>query len=152
MELSEQDQIAYNDNVKIHLMALQLLSEKNLLRFAIVDLGKRTYQSLIPERDSRLTFYWRNETGVSLLIVGVISPDIRNSKIKINQMGNHLNRADYVPMKSVAGSSFDTGEISLGVWPHGWLLERHDGLEIEIVWDGKEKPGEMTLIYLMMNR
>lgn len=152
MELNEQDQIAYDDNVKIHLMALQLLAEKNLLRFVTVDIGKRTYHNLTPERDSRLNFYWRNKTNVSVLIVGAISPDIRNSKVKINQMGNQLNRADYVPMRSIAGLSFDAGEVSLGVWPHGWLLERHDGLEIEIVWDGKEKPGEITFIYLTMNR
>jgi len=148
MTITEEEQALYYDTVKIHLMALQLLAEKNLLRFETLDLGQSVYRSQVPEKDSTSVIYTES-WDMSRLIVAMISPQVRESKVNIRQIGPEIQRASHVPMKSIAVSQWFS---HVDAWPGGWLLRRHDRLEIKITWNGIEKPGDLVLVYLMMMR
>jgi hypothetical protein len=151
MDFEEREKALYDDNVKIHLACLQLLAEKNLLRFESIDLGKDTYRGLVPEKDSRHFVYWRSSWPERRLIVGMVCPTVRESKVKIVENGRQLHVTDFVPMASIALPIWYDPTI-YNLWPGGWLIEQHGGLNIEIIWDGKEKPGDLVLVNLCMLR
>jgi len=148
MNFTDQEQEVYDDNVKIYLMALQLLSEKNLLRFDKIDLGINTYRGLMPEKDSGHQIYWRSDWSETRLIVGMICNGVRDSLVSITQP--HLLRVEHLPMSAIASDAYFASQSCL--WPSGWIMQRFDSLEIDITWNGKEKPCDLVLVNLMMKR
>lgn len=140
----ENEQVVYDD-VKVYLSCIQLLAEKNFLRFESVDLGRTIYRSLVPVVDSISTDYL-DQRNHSRLIVGMICSGIRSSLVRID-VAQYI-RAEWVPMRSLALPAWSDAVKDL--WPMGWIIPPNAHVGIWIKWDGNERPDILTVITLEM--
>lgn len=147
-----QENLIYDDNVKIYQSCVQLLSEKNLLLFRSIDLDSNMYRDTVPPKDATSTVYWHNEYGSSILIVGMACSTLRDSLVTIHQQFGQLIRCENIRMAMMALSNWqnpDNQDMSV-MWPMGWLMKSRDRLDITIKWNGKEKPCCLDVAFMMM--
>lgn len=145
--MSEQE--IYDDTVKIHLMAVRLLAERNLLRWDQIDLGQGVYGKLIPEKDTwNLIYSWPKDSAC--LILGATCKEVRDSLVTITRVAWNTQFVCLQPLRAISTPEW-SGDLK-DLWPLGWFIDRNDKLSIEVRWNGKEKPGILSLCYLQMLR
>jgi len=146
MEYNQDEQDVYGKTVIVYSMCIELLARKNFLRFERVDLGSYMYRSATPEKGLTGTVFpaWSDD---GKMILGMVCADVRDSLVRVVDTSN-LIRVNMVPMSSIAVAEW-SGNLR-DLWPCGWILSPRSRLQIDIEWDGKEKPGILTLVTMLL--